>query len=408
VTRKPVVAVAMGLAVVASLAQAPPSRAPVFPSISDRVLVDVVVTDKKDEPVLDLTAADFELFEDGKRQEIRSFAAYGAAATRARQQSESGAASPASIPFVLAASVLLIDETHMSPMETARLGPLLTDVLKGFQERRGQLLLLAPASKLSIVGRLPEDTAALATAVSGIRGQRFPQITTFPMTDREALDIELGDTLTKKRLIDRFTLLNPHLGTQMEALVMQRMAEIANEVRTRRADTFGAMRTALGWLAGQPGRHALVLVTSGFAHDPADRHFKSVVTESLQANAPIHLLDVSAQAATDKFQGIEYGHALGPDTRVPRLDAYAGAVGAELVAGETGGLRIHGNEVARGLKRIFDTTRTYYVLSYEPVSGRKPGFRKIKVEVKSKGWKVLARRGYFDDAKSGGTKTPPI
>lgn len=33
------------------------------------VLVDVVVRDRKDNPLLDLTPADFEVFEDGVRQE---------------------------------------------------------------------------------------------------------------------------------------------------------------------------------------------------------------------------------------------------------------------------------------------------------------------------------------------------
>jgi hypothetical protein len=43
---------------------------------------------------------------------------------------------------------------------------------------------------------------------------------------------------------------------------------------------------------------------------------------------------------------------------------------------------------------------TYYVLSYEPPEHTKPGFRKIKVEVATKGLKVIARRGYFDEAVS--------
>ena len=37
------------------------------------VLVNVTVTDKAGRPVKDLTAADFKLFEDGKRQRIQSF-----------------------------------------------------------------------------------------------------------------------------------------------------------------------------------------------------------------------------------------------------------------------------------------------------------------------------------------------
>ena len=53
--------------------------------MAERVLVDVVVTDKKGQPVLDLTAGDFQVFEDGVRRQALSFAAFGAVATRVRQ-----------------------------------------------------------------------------------------------------------------------------------------------------------------------------------------------------------------------------------------------------------------------------------------------------------------------------------
>jgi VWFA-related protein len=50
------------------------SQAPKFRGSVNVILVDVNVRDKKGEPVENLTAADFELFENGKPQDITSFA----------------------------------------------------------------------------------------------------------------------------------------------------------------------------------------------------------------------------------------------------------------------------------------------------------------------------------------------
>lgn len=376
---------------------------PVFSSGADRVLVDVVVTDKKGRPVLDLVAEDFQVFENGVRRPILSFAAFGAAALRARQAA--GASQPVEAPFVQAASVLLIDDGQMTPVEAARLGPVLTEVLRGLHERGGSLHVLAPLSKVSVVGHLPEAAGALAQAIGSVRGHRPPQVTTFPMTDAEALDIEAGDPSARKRLEDRFAALNPGLG-QVAEVVGIRARELANDTRRRRRDTFGALRTALGWLAAQPGRHSVILVSAGFPHDRADPEFPRVVTDSFAANAPIHLLDVGSPEPFGQFQGIQHAQALGPDSRVSSFDAYDAAAGSEQLAAQTGGLTVRGLDVRGGLERILDTTRTYYVLGYERLARQKPGFRKIKVRVARKGLDVLARRGYFDDGAGGSSKVP--
>ena len=67
------------LASVLAAAQSPP---PVFDAATNVVLVDVVVTDKQHRPVLDLTKADFAVFEDGRPQQVTSFAAFGTAAAK--------------------------------------------------------------------------------------------------------------------------------------------------------------------------------------------------------------------------------------------------------------------------------------------------------------------------------------
>lgn len=248
----------------------------------------------------------------------------------------------------------------------------------------------------------------LAKAAGSIRGRRFPQISNYPMTDSEALDIERGNPLATTRVLERFRYLNP--GTSeagMESIVRMRATELAGAAQARRRDTFEAIRLGLAWLARQPGRHSLLLLSPGFPHDPSDHAFAGLVNESLRVNAPIHFLEANLPQAQRMFEGIEYAHALPAEARVSPFETVDAAAGSDRMTVSTGGLRVGLSDLAAGLERILDTTRTYYVLGYEPLPRTKPGFRAIKVKVRGKGLRVVARRGYFDEGDAASAESRP-
>lgn len=397
----------MALAQVVSAGDGAGQRPPVFDSGVGLVLVDVVVTDRSHRPVLGLDASDFRVFEDGTAHAIVSFAAFGPVAgePRPRPGAPEGAGAPPAAPlhFVQASTVVLVDEPHMSPDEAVRAGPALARVLGGLTDRQGWVLVLAPWSNIALAGRLPQDRDRLAEAVRHVRGRRFPQLGTYPMTDAEALEIDRGDTSTTNRVLARFRALNPGLPREMESLVRTRAAELADAARGRRRGSFEALRLAFSWLAKMPGRHGVLLVTSGFPNDPSDPHFERVVTESLKVNAPVHFLDVGSPSPQGMFEGAEFFFALPLDARVSPFEAADASSGSDVLAQSTGGLRVAA-DAGDGLARILDTTRSYYVIGYEPARTRPPGFRKIKVEVRGRGRRILARRGYF---QGGPPETAP-
>jgi VWFA-related protein len=102
------------------------------------------------------------------------------------------------------------------------------------------------------------------------------------------------------------------------------------------------------------------------------------------------------------FQGVEYGPALERDAGETPFAFADASEGSTNLALDTGGLVIRNtNDMARGLERLLDMTTTYYVIGYDPPEHKKRGFRKIKVEIKGRpGLKVVARRGYFDEASA--------
>jgi len=402
----PSVPVALFLLAGAGLFAAQPPQPPVFSATTNLVLVDFVVTGKGDALVGGLSARDFVVKEDGKPRPIVSFAAFPADAPVAAAGPEEVVVEPFPTeppeprrepPNTI--TVLFVDDGQMSPSEAARLKPALKSLISEIGDRNGALALIAPWAKITMAQEVEGNRATFEAAVDRIVGRRVEDRTSYPVTDAEAILIERGDSATMERVATRFALLNPGLEVEMAVQVVRgRAAEVAREARIRREDAYGVLIQSLDWLARKPGRHGVVMVSGGFAYDPDDATRLAVVTRSLRANAPIHFLDARGLEGLSRFQGVEFGPSLGNAGDNPFAFAEA-SEGSVSLAADTGGLTIqHRNDLASGFTRVLDTMTTYYVIGYEPPEHKKAGFRKIKVEVRTRGLKVLARSGYFDEA----------
>ena len=130
-------------------AQTPQSQDEVIRFRTNEVKLDIIVKDKKGRPVKDLTAADFEVLEDGVSQNIRSFNFVNrdalVEAVRTPDRKESTSESPATTPLVkpvratpgITALVFLIDFRLKRVHLPKRLGSLM--------HRRGWLEVITPA-----------------------------------------------------------------------------------------------------------------------------------------------------------------------------------------------------------------------------------------------------------------------
>jgi VWFA-related protein len=365
---------------------------PGFTAKTELVLVDLVVTDKADRPVRGLTAKDFVVREDGRERPIVSFEAFtGDEAPAVEGESRP----PASRARSSATTVLIVDEGQLTPEQAARVRPSLKTLLATLGEQSGILNLLAPWSKISIAASFPGGTVDFVSAVDRIVGRRFADNSSLPISDTEAFAVVDGDPRMLTRVASRFVALNPSLPMEAAtALAQSRGNEVAYDARMRREFLYGILLVSLEWLADKPGRHNVVVVSGGFARDPQDSRQNDVVTRSLRVNAPIHFID--ARSLDAAAQGIQHGPALARagETSFARFDAGEGSSG---LADNTGGITIRDtNNLSEGVGRVLDTMKTYYILAYAPPAHTKPGFRRIKVDVRPRGLHVRARRGYFD------------
>jgi VWFA-related protein len=402
VSRSPVLA--LGLVLV-SLVVLPAQERPTpqtFAVGTELVLVDFVVTDKGDRPVKGLSAKDFVVKEDGKERPIVSFEAFASDASPA--PAARGAApesSPRTAPLLPNAStVVLVDDGQLSPQQAARLRPALKALLGRVAEPGGVLNLVAPGSRLSVAGPLPASAGDIAAAVDRIVGLRVEEHSNFPMADAEALDIARGELPPLARVAARFVALNPELTPAGANDFARDLAnKIAHDARARRNVMYDAVLLCLDWLGGRPGRHSLIVVSAGFAQDPDDSKYYEVATRSLRANAPIHFLDARGIQGIGIYKGAETGAPLGRNADEGPFGSWDAAQGSMALADETGGIVLsNSNDIEKGLGRLLDTMTTYYVLAYHPPTHEKAGYRKIKVEVRTKGLNVRARRGYFSGA----------
>ena len=377
-------------------------KPPTFSAGTELVLVDFVVNDSAGRPVRGLSAGDFVLKEDGVECPIVTFEAFGGNPPAASADGNAASTTPPrAIPSPPGAvTVLLVDDGHLSQAQAARLRPALKGLLTTVGERGGTLMLVAPASKVQLAGTLPGGSAALTAAVDRIAGQRFDEASNFPMADAEALAIARGDLPALARVTGRFMALNPELNAdQANMFVRERANVLAHDARARRNDMYEVALRSLDWLAGRPGRHGLIVISSGFAADPDDGKYVEVVTRSLRVNAPIHFLDARGLQGMSRYQGVEYGTALSRGADEGPFGWSDAAAGSADLADDTGGTIVSNtNDMAKGLGRLLDSMTTYYLVAYQPPAHQKAGYRRIKVEVRTRGLQVRARRGYFSDA----------
>lgn len=299
-------------------------------------------------------------------------------------------------------TVLFVDDAQLTPPEMARVAPALKKMVEVVGEQKGVLALVAPASGVQMADEAAGNRAVFWAAIDKIVGQRVDDHSPFPLSDHEAILADQGDNTALERLANRFVYLNRGVLRGYEialAAARGRASEVAATARIRRAFFYEVLLKSFAFLALKPGRRSVVVVTGGYASDKEDLKRREVINRSLRANAPVHFLDARGVQGVSRFLDVQYREGSEHDGMEEPLAASDAAADTSGLAADTGGLYVrNANDMIKGLGRILEMTGTYYVLGYEPPPHAKGGFRKIKVDVATKGLKVLARRGYFDDA----------
>ena len=393
------------------------------------VLADVVVRDRRGQPVRDLSVDDFEVFEDGVRQTIGAFTRVfdGHPSTPAALPLPSGGATPGGIgspaPVSSGPGVTALVFHGLSP-EGRRLALQAAQSYLGTKEEMANyvgifgidlsLRALVPFTRngvevrraLEVVGRggspgfaQPEfqEQKASADQQASAAGATpaAPQATGGPSAGAGRGPEYLA--VMQSRMIDSFT--------QMER---DQQGYVAT-------DALMAIVSVMGRL---PGRKSVVMFSEGIAIPPAvHRLFLGVVDAANRANVSIYTIDASGlrtisdqarirdQVNQSASAGIDtaYSGDAGGGALIRGLEANEynlrsdPAFGLGRLALDTGGVLFSGsNNLRTAFERIESDLRNYYLLGYTPTNPAFDGrFRSIEVKVRRPGVTVAARKGYF-------------
>jgi VWFA-related protein len=424
-----VVFAAAGLA-----AQQSPTGPVVFRAAVDIVEVDATVIDARGNAVSDLTASDFEVFEDGTLQTIASFARVDLPVQRA----------VTSTSLVATDATILPDVQTNSPIEGGIYLIVLDDLHTGFA-RTTRVREIARQFIERAVG--PNDVAAVVYTGHNAANQDFTGNRQLLL---RAVDKFVGDKLRSATLVALDGIgdgRNLRPGTEES---LQLGEDVIKDVRAYRArSVMGSIRRLSEFMAGIRGRRkAMVLFGEGIDYD-VDQALDAGGSTAAVVRDETRTAIASAQRGNVTIYSIDPRGLFDPvdelmssatqvnrDSRSPaqqrmvdlqnlnnrsgRQPPAAEANGATLqkevrlqqdslkaLAQDTGGFAtLNTNNFLRPFERIIRENSGYYLIGYQPTNDKRDGrLRTLQVRVKRPGLTVRARNGYL--ALGPGTPASP-
>ena len=392
-----------------------------FPAQVEQVTVDVVVTDKKDNPVSGLKAEDFVLTEDGVPQSIASFDAVQVPA-------EASATPPPRLPVSTNTSpenrtgrtfAILFDDIHLTQYEAYRAKTAVATFMQNGVREGDRVSLVSSSGTAWWSARMEAGRAELMALLKRLDGRLVPDTSPDKVSEWEAMRIQtFNDPDVSARVARRFENYgvapqSQRGGSDLRAsatsdpLVRARASEVYFQSVARNRITLGVLERMLNSLISTKGRKSVVLVSEGFIYDTNMDEFKRVTQASRRASAAVYFLDASGLGGLPDSFSAEFGAPIDQrDVGSALLDNTLRSEGSEAIASDSGGFTVKNtNDLTRGIQRIADESRSYYLLGYNPTNTAADGrFRKIAVKTSQKGVQIRARKGYYAPLEG---KAPP-
>lgn len=368
------------------------------------VVVDVVVRDKKGQPITGLKPTNFTVEENGKQQKIATFTPPGASQL-SPQTPPPGILSnhPEFLKPAGAPTVLLLDAANSGFLDQAYgRSQMMKYALE--QNRAGKpVAVMALANRLWMLQNFTTDPKILMTAVNNLRPES-PILQTGPPAPKMVADSGLSAASSVALSV-------------AQAQLAGFESEVAEYNHGRRVElTLQAMHDLSRMLSGFSGRKTVVWLTAAFPFDliPTDQ---SMSNTDLMADLPsVKQNSVGKSAASGRYEErvAKYADAIKhaeADLASAGIAIYpvdmrgimtsgidvSNTFALQDLAAETGGKAYtNQNEIKEGIELAVADEDCSYSLGYYPENKKWDGkFRTIKVKLDRGDTEIRHRRGYF-------------
>ena len=417
-----------------SSAQQTPSPEGVIRINVNLVQVDAVVTDARGKPVTNLTADDFEVFQDGKAQTITNFAFIDVrdsrintpfappAAPRAQQTKNQPAPAPLPPPpsirpdQIRRTIALVVDDLALAADSSVRVRQSLKKWVDT-EMRPGDLVaVMRTSAGMGALQQFTADKRMLYAAIDLVQYHlgRVGAASFAPVTGSVLETIVTGEPVSTE--VDT-TLFNNEI---QQAYML---------------GSIGAIQYVLQGLRDLPGRKSMVLFSENmkftYLEGPGivntqftsrglvDDRLNKLIDLANRSSVVIYAIDprgvVYTGLTAEDFTGAPGGDgppmpASPADDGTPSIseidsgrtgDLIASQDGMIALSARTGGLFLHNNDLQGSLQEVVNDGDGYYLLGYQPGAStfddktHAATFHNIRVRLKKPGLRVRSRTGFF-------------
>jgi VWFA-related protein len=389
-------------------AEEPPADQSFKESIEVSVVnLDVYVTDKKGEPITGLKKEDFQVFEDGNPVEISNFFAESRGTEPAATPAASSGPGPAAPVRPVSQRlrlVVFVDDVNLSQANRMRILQNVGKFLHSELKPGDEVMLVRYDQKLDIRRQFTPDLKVVDADLAEILNLR---------TDVRKYQQSLGQAI----MSTIYARLGGERGGESTSgmEIESQLESWAGEESIMVQGSLNALDSVVSWLAGVPGRKAILYVSDGLSITPGldlytifsraarqpsiTQRVSAMNAEKYDMTTRFRQLTAHASRNRVAFYPIEsYGTRNGDSVSLfDSISLEVRQAGLRFLADDTGGKALlNATDVPSALAKVAQDFETYYSIGYQPKRSGDEAEHKIEVKVRTWGAQVRYRQWYRD------------